>query len=164
MMNHKELVLFAVVCLSLYQAVEPSQDVVKDMSLNFRKGLDACKKELNLPDTINSDFNRFWNDDHVVTNRDTGCAIMCLSSKLELVSDTGLHHGNTLEYAKQHGADDTVAQQIVDLLHSCAQAVPDLEDPCLKVLEWAKCFKAEIHKLNWAPSAEVMAAEMLAEV
>nr|AAF06139.1 pheromone binding protein [Choristoneura rosaceana]AAF06140.1 pheromone binding protein [Choristoneura rosaceana] len=164
MLQQKELLLFAVVCLSLTQMVEPSADVVKGMTLNFGKGLEECKKEMNLPDSINADFYNFWKDDHVLTNRDTGCAIMCLSSKLELVSDGKLHHGNTLEYAKQHGADDTVAQQLVDLIHNCEKALPDLEDPCMKVLEWAKCFKIEIHKLNWAPSMDVLAGEMLAEI
>nr|AAF06126.1 pheromone binding protein [Argyrotaenia velutinana] len=164
MLKQNKLVLFAVVYLAIQQKVESSQDVIKGMTLNFRKGLDECKKEMNLPDSINADFYNFWKDDHVLSNRDTGCAIMCLSSKLELVSDGKLHHGNTFDYAKQHGADETVAQQLVDLIHSCEKSLPDLEDPCMKVLEWAKCFKTEIHKLNWAPSVEVLAAEMLAEV
>lgn len=61
--------------------------------------------QLNLPDSINVDFMNFWKDDYEVTNRDTGCAIICLSTKLELISPDGtLHHGNTLEYAKKHGA------------------------------------------------------------
>lgn len=60
---------------------------------------------MGLPDSIDVDFANFWKDGYEVTNRFTGCAIMCLSTKLDLISPDGsLHHGNTQEFAKKHGA------------------------------------------------------------
>lgn len=61
--------------------------------------------QLSLPDSVDVDFGNFWKEDYEVTNRFTGCAIICLSTKLELISPDGtLHHGNTQEFAKKHGA------------------------------------------------------------
>ncbi|XP_053614545.1 pheromone-binding protein [Plodia interpunctella] len=145
--------------------VDSSADVMKELTINFAKALDQCKKELDLPDSINKDFNNFWKDDHDITNRLTGCAIWCLSSKLEMLDqDFKLHHKNTHEFAKKHGADDAMAQQLVDLIHGCENSVPANPDICLNTLGIAKCFKMEIHKLNWAPDMDLVIAEVLAEV
>lgn len=60
---------------------------------------------MDLPDSIDVDFKNFWKEDYEVTNRFTGCAVICLSAKLDLISPDGtLHHGNTQEFAKKHGA------------------------------------------------------------
>nr|BBB15987.1 pheromone binding protein-A [Ostrinia latipennis] len=154
-----------VVVATAILGAECSQDVMKQMTINFGKALDTCRKELDLPDTINADFYNFWKEGYELSNRLTGCAIMCLSSKLDLVDPEGkLHHGNTHEFAKKHGADDSMAKQLVDLIHKCESSVTDDPDACMKVLNIAKCFKAEIHKLNWAPSMDLIVAEVLAEV
>ncbi|KAI5637913.1 PBP/GOBP family domain-containing protein [Phthorimaea operculella] len=137
---------------------------MKTISINFGKALNECKKEMELPDSIDTDFMNFWKEDYEVTNRFTGCAIMCLSTKLDLVSPDGtLHHGNAQEFVKKHGADETMAKKLVELLHGCEKSAPDVEDGCAKVLTVAKCFKAEIHKLNWAPNMDLIVAEVLAE-
>ncbi|XP_049877436.1 pheromone-binding protein-like [Pectinophora gossypiella] len=157
--------MLVLVYMAIDSRVETSQDVMKTMSMNFAKALDACKKEMELPDSIDVDFNNFWKEDYEISNRFTGCAIMCLSTKLDLVSPDGsLHHGNAQEFAKKHGADDAMAKQLVDLLHGCEKSAPDNEDGCMKVLGIAKCFKTEIHKLNWAPTVEVVVGEILSEV
>nr|AAD39444.1 pheromone binding protein [Ostrinia nubilalis]AAD39448.1 pheromone binding protein [Ostrinia nubilalis]ADT78491.1 pheromone binding protein 1 [Ostrinia nubilalis]BBB15972.1 pheromone binding protein-A [Ostrinia nubilalis]BBB15980.1 pheromone binding protein-A [Ostrinia nubilalis] len=156
--------LLVVVAAAILGA-ECSQDVMKQMTINFGKALDTCRKELDLPDSINADFYNFWKEGYELSNRHTGCAIMCLSSKLDLVDPEGkLHHGNTHEFAKKHGADDSMAKQLVELIHKCEGSVADDPDACMKVLNIAKCFKAEIHKLNWAPSMDLIVAEVLAEV
>lgn len=37
--------------------------------------------------------------------RETGCALVCMSQKLDLLDTSGnLHHGNAKEFAKSHGA------------------------------------------------------------
>ena len=58
-----------------------------------------------------------------------------------------------------------MAKQLVEMLHGCAQSTPDVaDDPCMKTLNVAKCFKAKIHELNWAPDVELLMGEVLAEV
>nr|2KPH_A Chain A, Pheromone binding protein [Amyelois transitella] len=142
-----------------------SPEIMKDLSINFGKALDTCKKELDLPDSINEDFYKFWKEDYEITNRLTGCAIKCLSEKLEMVDADGkLHHGNAREFAMKHGADDAMAKQLVDLIHGCEKSIPPNDDRCMEVLSIAMCFKKEIHNLKWAPNMEVVVGEVLAEV
>lgn len=60
---------------------------------------------MELPESVTKDFMNFWKDDYQLTDRFTGCAIICLSSKLDLLDpEYNLHHGNTHEFAKKHGA------------------------------------------------------------
>lgn len=60
---------------------------------------------MELPESVTKDFMNFWKDDYQLTDRSTGCAIMCLSSKLDLLdAEYNLHHGNAQEFAKKHGA------------------------------------------------------------
>nr|AGR44745.1 pheromone binding protein-1 [Bombyx mori] len=157
--------------LMVYMAVgsvDASQEVMKNLSLNFGKALDECKKEvgkMTLTDAINEDFYNFWKEGYEIKNRETGCAIMCLSTKLNMLDPEGnLHHGNAMEFAKKHGADETMAQQLIDIVHGCEKSTPANDDKCIWTLGVATCFKAEIHKLNWAPSMDVAVGKILAEV
>nr|AVL25107.1 PBP1 [Conogethes punctiferalis] len=145
--------------------VECSQDILKKMTVNFGKALEACKKEIDLPDSVNAELYNFWKEDYQLTNRQAGCALVCMSTKLDLVDPDGnMHHGNAHEYAKKHGADDATAKQLVEMLHTCEKSVGKMDDNCERALAIARCFKAEIHKLKWAPDPEVVLAEILAEV
>lgn len=60
--------------------------------------------------------------------------------------------------------DETMAQQLIDIVHGCEKSTPANDDKCIWTLGVATCFKAEIHKLNWAPSMDVAVGEILAEV
>lgn len=60
--------------------------------------------------------------------------------------------------------DETMAKQLADILHNCEQTAPPHDDNCMKVLGVANCFKTEIHKLQWAPSMDLIVGEMLAEI
>ncbi|XP_061720737.1 pheromone-binding protein 1-like [Cydia pomonella] len=165
MCNQKEVLLLAFICLSLGKLVDSSEQVLTDMSTNFVKALDECKKEEGLPDTITADFIHFWKEDYALTSRLTGCAILCLSKKLEIVDpDLELHHGNTKEFAMKHGADEELAMDLVTIIHDCGNSIQPNDDQCVKVLEWAKCFKVEIHKKGMAPSVEIAVGEVLAEI
>nr|UVB79190.1 pheromone binding protein 1 [Heortia vitessoides] len=158
-------VILLLVAVFVLSEVESSKDVMKEMSINFGKALDTCKKELDLSDSINSEFYNFWKEDYQLSNRQTGCAIICLSSKLNLLDENlNLHHGNAHEFAKKHGADDAMAQQLLDLIHQCEKTAPKEPDECIQALNVSKCFKAEIHKLDWAPSMDVVVAEVLTEI
>nr|P18959.1 RecName: Full=Pheromone-binding protein; Short=PBP; Flags: Precursor [Manduca sexta]AAA29325.1 pheromone-binding protein precursor [Manduca sexta] len=158
----------AVVAIVVYLAVgnvDSSPDVMKNLCLNFGKALDECKAEMNLSDSIKDDFANFWVEGYEVSNRDTGCAILCLSKKLDMIDPDGkLHHGNAMEFAKKHGADEAMAKQLLDIIHNCENSTPPNDDACLKTLDIAKCFKKEIHKLNWAPNMDLVVGEVLAEV
>lgn len=61
-------------------------------------------------------------------------------------------------------ADENLAKQLTDILHNCEKTAPPHDDNCIKVLGVANCFKTEIHKLQWAPSMDVIVGEMLAEI
>lgn len=60
--------------------------------------------------------------------------------------------------------DETMAKQLVDILHNCEQTAPSHDDNCIQVLGVIKCFKTEIHKLQWAPNMDLIVGEMLAEM
>nr|BAF64703.1 pheromone binding protein 2 [Ascotis selenaria cretacea] len=154
-----------ILLMSMIAIVTPSQDVMKTLTINFGKPMEICKKELDLPEAVTKEFLNFWRDGYEVTNRLTGCAIMCISEKLELL-DEGykLHHGNAKDFAMKHGADAGMAQQLVDIIHGCNESTPDNTDHCLKTVAVAMCFKHKIHELDWAPNADLIIAEVLAEV
>nr|AGS41497.1 pheromone binding protein [Xestia c-nigrum] len=158
--------LALVVIAGLFITAQCSQEVIKNLSTHFAKPLEDCKKEMDLPESVTTDFYNFWKEGYEFTNRQTGCAILCLSSKLELLDqELKLHHGKAQEFAMKHGADEAMAKQLVALIHGCSESTPDAsDDPCMKTLTVAKCFKAKIHELNWAPSMELIVGEVLAEV
>ncbi|KOB67876.1 Pheromone binding protein 3 [Operophtera brumata] len=136
---------------------EASQDVVMEMTKTFAKPLEACKIELNLSESVSTDILNFWKDGYELNDPSTGCAIICLASKLELLDpEYNLHHGKAHDFAKTHGADDGLAKQLVDLLLGCNQKNSEEQDFCWRALKVAKCFKAEIHNLNWTPSMELI--------
>lgn len=61
--------------------------------------------KLNLGDHIIQDFYNYWREEYDLVHAETGCAIMCMASKLDLITDDRkLHHGNAHEFAKSHGA------------------------------------------------------------
>nr|ALS03850.1 pheromone-binding protein 4 [Ectropis obliqua] len=163
---NKSLVLnvFLTVFLYFNYGVDADSNIMKNLSLKFGEAMSICKAELNLPDSINEDFYNFWKPDYELQHRETGCMIHCLSTKLNLIDPEGkLHHGKAKEFAMSHGADEGMAQQLIDIIHNCENSTPQNEDGCLMVLAVAKCFKVEIHKLNWTPSMDMVVGEVLAE-
>nr|CAB86718.1 pheromone binding protein 2 [Antheraea polyphemus] len=156
------LFLAMLVTINLVQA---SPEIMKNLCMNYGKTMDQCKQELGLPDSVINDLYNFWKDDYVMTDRLAGCAINCLSTKLDIVDPDGnLHHGNAKEFAMKHGADDGMAQQLVDIIHRCEKSTPPNDDKCTKTMDIAMCFKKEIHKLNWVPNMDLVVCEVLAVV
>ncbi|XP_073954197.1 general odorant-binding protein 1 [Choristoneura fumiferana] len=159
-------ILSLTICFTLgvFQ-VESSADVMKKLTTGFATALEKCKNELNIPDAVMQDFYNFWREDYELVNREMGCAIMCMASKFDLVTDEQkLHHGNAHEFAKSHGADDDMAKQLVTILHECETQAASIIDDCSKTLEIAKCFRSKIHGLKWAPSMETILEEVMTEV
>nr|UDM59721.1 putative pheromone binding protein 1 [Corcyra cephalonica] len=161
----RNIFVIVLITLAVVSVIYASQDIMKEMSINYTKALEACKDEMELPSSVNIDFYNFWKKGYKITNRLTGCALLCLSTKLELIDPDGnLHHGNAYEFATKHGADDDLAKKLIGLVHECENSVEPNNDPCLKILDVTHCFKTEIHNLNWAPNMDVMVGELLAEV
>nr|QJZ31460.1 pheromone binding protein 2 [Phauda flammans] len=144
---------------------QSSSKTMKMLTTGFMKVLDTCKEELNISEGVLSDLYHYWKEDYDLMKRDTGCVIVCMSRKLDLLDDSGkIHHGNTADFAKKHGAAEETASQIVSLLHECEKTQDHVEDPCIKALEVAKCFRIGIHKLNWTPKMDVLVTEVLTDI
>ncbi|CAG9564369.1 unnamed protein product [Danaus chrysippus] len=156
--------LFAAGVLSLAPGASASQEIMKKLTTGFAKAMEECKAELNLGDHIIQDFMNYWREEYELLNRDTGCAIMCMASKHDLVTeDMKIHHENAHEFAKSHGADDDLAKQLVQMIHDCEKQFTDITDDCSKTLEISKCFRTKIHELKWAPSMETILEELMIE-
>ncbi|XP_048483883.1 general odorant-binding protein 1 isoform X1 [Plutella xylostella] len=124
-----------------------------------------CNKDLQISNEVMQDFYNFWREDYELVNREMGCVLMCMAARLDLVTeDLKMHHGNAHEFAKKHGADDTMAKQLVTIIHECEQGAASVPDECARTLEMAKCFKTRIHELKWAPSMEVVLEEVITEL
>nr|AKA27976.1 pheromone binding protein 2 [Atrijuglans hetaohei] len=163
--SSKWRVMMVAVLLSTMTQVLGSQEIMKKLTLGFSKALDQCKKEMNIQDHIMQDFYNFWREEYSLVNREMGCAMLCLASKLDLVTDDNkLHHTNAREFAKSHGADDDLAKQLIDMIHECEKVHEGIQDDCVKVLEIAKCFRTKIHDLKWAPSMETVLEEVMTEI
>lgn len=60
---------------------------------------------MNLSEHVMQDFYNFWREEYDLVNIEIGCAIMCMASKFDLITeDMKLHHGNAHDFAKSHGA------------------------------------------------------------
>ncbi|CAB3244421.1 unnamed protein product [Arctia plantaginis] len=127
--------------------------------------IDSSQYALGIGDSIVQEFYGYWREDYALVNRDMGCMIICMASKLDLLNDEmKMHHGNAHEFAKAHGADDDTAKQIVTILHECESSPSTEDDPCLRALEISKCFRSRIHELKWAPNMEVVLEEVMTGV
>ncbi|XP_047030718.1 general odorant-binding protein 1-like [Helicoverpa zea] len=159
-------VFFVLVVLAVsVRKAEPSKDAMQYITSGFVKVLEECKHELNLNEQILADLFHFWKLEYSLLGRDTGCAIICMSKKLDLLDANGrMHHGNAAEFAKKHGAGDEVASKIVTIIHECEKKHEQDGDECLRVLEVAKCFRTGIHDLDWQPKVEVIVSEVLTEI
>nr|AHZ89398.1 pheromone-binding protein 2 [Grapholita molesta] len=157
--------LLAVFVLSVcVNRVTPSADIMKKLTTGFATALDKCKNELNVQENVMQDCYNFWREDYELLNRDTGCVILCMALKFDLIDeDAKLHHKNAHEFAKTHGADDDLAKQLVAMIHDCEKQNSDADD-CIRTLGIAKCFRTKIHGLKWAPSMETVLEEVMTEV
>ncbi|XP_060805542.1 general odorant-binding protein 1 [Amyelois transitella] len=157
-----------VVCvlgLFCFQTIHSSQEVLHKMTASFSKTVEQCKNELNVGDNILQDLYNFWKEEYQLINRELGCVIMCMAAKLDLiqVDEYKMHHANAHDFAKQHGADDELAKQLVTMIHDCEKQYADNSDHCARTLDVAKCFRTKIHGLKWAPDMEVVLEEIMAE-
>nr|URZ86308.1 pheromone binding protein 3 [Grapholita funebrana] len=158
--------LFSLLIIAVaLKEIKSSSDAMKTITSGFLKVLEECKQELNLQGHVISDLYHYWKEDYSLLNRDTGCALICMSKKLDLIDASGkLHHGNTAEFAAKHGAASEVASKLVEILHACEKTHDAIEDECMRALEIAKCFRTDIHQLNWTPKMDVIVTEVLTEM
>ncbi|XP_023936564.2 pheromone-binding protein-like [Bicyclus anynana] len=157
------IVVFLFISISINEIT--TNETMKNITSGFLKVLDDCKHELNLSENVLADMYHFWKADHALLHRDTGCAIVCMSKKLNLLDTSGkLHHGNAQEFAVNHGAASDMASKLVSVVHECEQKHDAEEDPCLRALEIAKCFREVMHEMNWAPRMDIIISEVLTEI
>lgn len=64
--------------------------------------------QLNLGDSIMQDFMNYWREEYQLLNRDTGCAIMCMAQKHDLLTEDGIHHEKVHGFTKSHGAGNVL--------------------------------------------------------
>ncbi|NP_001077095.1 pheromone binding protein 3 precursor [Bombyx mori] len=142
-----------------------SSEAMRHIATGFIRVLDECKQELGLTDHILTDMYHFWKLDYSMMTRETGCAIICMSKKLDLIDGDGkLHHGNAQAYALKHGAATEVAAKLVEVIHGCEKLHESIDDQCSRVLEVAKCFRTGVHELHWAPKLDVIVGEVMTEI
>ncbi|KAJ2948748.1 hypothetical protein O0L34_g8009 [Tuta absoluta] len=167
MADRYRVVVFAVIVVLAVSSkyVEGSSETMKAITSGFMKALDECRHELNLSDHVIRDLYFYWKEDYTLLERETGCAIVCMSHKLNILDSSGkIHHGNTKEFAMTHGAADDIASQLVTSLHECEGKMVDIEDTCMRALEIAKCFRSSIDKLKWTPKMDVIITEVLTDI
>nr|WQS23340.1 odorant-binding protein 26 [Diaphania glauculalis] len=156
------VVLRVVLVMMATGGVWSSQDILHKLTVTFGKEVDACKNELKLPDTMAQEFYNFWKPDYQTSDPQVGCVMICISQKHNLIASNGtMHHENAQDYVKRHGGDETLAKQLVEMMHACENSVPATDQHCQRALSIGMCFKAEIHKQNWAPDPELVLAEVI---
>ncbi|MFX0618097.1 pheromone/general odorant binding protein [Escherichia coli] len=158
--------LVFIVCAAITLVeVGASQSAMAQISKGFMSVMKICVSELGFGDHIYKDFQNFWSEEYQLVNRDMGCVVMCMVSKLDLIGDDNkMHHGNAQEFAKKHGADDVMAKQVVTVLHECENTHASEDDPCIAALEISKCFRTKIHDLKWAPTIDILLEEVMTDV
>ncbi|XP_049877437.1 general odorant-binding protein 1-like [Pectinophora gossypiella] len=155
----------ALALVTLGVEIECSTEVMKTITSGFMKALEECRHEQNFSDHVIRDLYFYWKEDYTLLNRETGCAIVCMSHKLNLLDTSGkLHHGKTKEFAMSHGAADDTAAKLVTSLHECENNNAEVEDTCMKALEVAKCFRTAIDQLNWTPKMDIIITEVLTDI
>nr|UDM59723.1 putative pheromone binding protein 3 [Corcyra cephalonica] len=139
---------------------------MKKLSIGFIKTLDTCKKELNVGENVMQEMQNFWREEYDLVHRDTGCMILCMATKHDLlhIEEYKLHHAKSEDFAKTHGADEDTAKQLVAMLHECEKQNEAQNDYCMRALDVAKCFRTKIHGLKWAPTMEDILEEIMIEV
>ncbi|XP_068620629.1 pheromone-binding protein 2-like [Battus philenor] len=138
---------------SLHCAVADAE-VMKNVMVRFVKPLVKCQREMNLPESVYTDFYNFWNEDYEFTSHPTGCAIVCVAAKQRLIVpgvQSRLDLRNSFDLLQLSGANDETAHKILYFLHKCEQTVSKEDDGCVKAIKSANCFRKEIHNNRWVP-------------
>nr|AEB54590.1 OBP15 [Helicoverpa armigera] len=159
-------VFFALVVLAVSVKKEkPSKHPMPYITSRFVKVLEECQHELKLNEHILEHLFHFWKLEYSLLGKDPGCAIICMSTKLDLLDLYGrMHRGNAAEFAKKHAAGDEVPSKIVTIIHFCQKKHEQDGDECLQVLEVATCCRTGLHDLNWQHQVEVIVPDVLTEI
>ncbi|KAL0820785.1 hypothetical protein ABMA28_006604 [Loxostege sticticalis] len=146
--------------------VKASEEVMKKMSKTFFKVMDECKKELSISNDMVQSLVKFWGEGSDHEDRELGCMILCMAHKQDLLhyEQYRLHHQNAYQFAKDHGADEATAKQIMTIVHECEEKFATNEDHCARAMEVSRCFRDHMHRLQWAPSVDVLVGEILVEM
>ncbi|OWR47903.1 general odorant binding protein 1 [Danaus plexippus plexippus] len=137
---------------------------MKDVTLGFGEALKLCREESQLTEEKMEEFFHFWRDDFKFDDRAVGCAIKCMSSHFDLLTDSHrMHHRNMDNFIKSFPNGEVLSQQMVTLIHECEQQHDSEEDHCWRILRVAECFKSSCKKHGIAPTMELLMAEFVME-
>ncbi|CAG9564379.1 unnamed protein product [Danaus chrysippus] len=156
--------LLLLLLVQLVVQLKANVDVMKDVTLGFGEALKLCREESQLTEEKMEEFFHFWRDDFKFDDRAVGCAIKCMSSHFDLLTDSHrMHHNNMDNFIKSFPNGEVLSQQMVTLIHECEQQHDSEEDHCWRILRVAECFKSSCKKHGIAPTMELLMAEFVME-
>ncbi|XP_045452514.1 general odorant-binding protein 1-like [Melitaea cinxia] len=144
--------------------VRGNVEVMKDVTLGFGEALQHCREESQLTEDKMEEFFHFWRDDFRFEDRELGCAIKCMSTHFNLLTDSHrMHHENTDKFIKSFPNGEALSQLMVEVIHSCEQRHDAEADHCWRILRVAECFKTSCQARGIAPTMELLMAEFIME-
>ncbi|XP_047536025.1 general odorant-binding protein 1-like [Vanessa atalanta] len=144
--------------------VQGNVDVMKDVTLGFGEALQHCREESQLSEDKMDEFFHFWRDDFKFEDRELGCAIKCMSSHFNLLTDSHrMHHENTDKFIQSFPNGEVLSKLMVELIHKCEQHHDAESDHCWRILRVAECFKISCQAQGIAPTMELLMAEFIME-
>ncbi|XP_041984827.1 general odorant-binding protein 1-like [Aricia agestis] len=138
--------------------------VMKDVTMGFGEALEKCREESQLSEEKMEEFFHFWREDFKFEHRELGCAIKCMSTHFDLLTDSHrMHHENTDKFIKSFPNGEVLAKQMVGIIHECEQKFDHETDHCWRILRVAECFKVTCMTTGIAPTMEMLMAEFIME-
>ncbi|XP_028175120.1 pheromone-binding protein-like [Ostrinia furnacalis] len=130
--------------------------VLKTASISYGRKVYPCLQELHLGEDILTDLLNYWKEDYEFTNKDIGCAVICVHQKLHLLDTTGgLDPPHTQAFVQAAGGDVSMGKYVSYLYKSC-EKVANATDPCVKALEATNCFRKAVHRAQWSPNKPIV--------
>nr|WHU27522.1 odorant binding protein 1 [Heliconius charithonia] len=156
--------IWLLLACSVLTGLDATMEVMKDVTLGFGEALQSCREESQLTEDKMEEFFHFWRDDFKFEDREVGCAIKCMSSHFNLLTDSHrMHHENTDTFIKSFPNGEVLSKRMVNIIHTCEQQFDALEDHCWRILRIAECFKVTCKKEGIAPTMELLMAEFIME-
>ncbi|CAD0202893.1 unnamed protein product [Chrysodeixis includens] len=111
-----------------------------------------CQNEMHFDNVVIHDLVNIWTESNELLNPETGCVMLCVLVKMELVDHGGkVQKAESDAFLRAMGADDRIAGKLVELFELCQRATSRIKDMCEFALQMTKCFRYGIFELRWVP-------------